>query len=445
MKISAEPLILKKVLIQSTLVPCMFFLGLAVPCASAQTLDEAIRATLRTNPDVLASQYGVTAAEELKNQARGGYFPRLDVVLAGGRERSNNTTTRALGEDDLSLTREERSIRLTQLIYDGSATRNLVEQQSALVDAALARLASTQENISLRAIQVYLESLRRAVVVGLAEQNLGYHEETLGKIIERFESGVGTKVDVVQTRGRRAQSKSNVLLSQRDAKNGIAEFYRVVGERPEMLVEPQAAGGVPGTLEQALELALANNPGLNAVEAELEAAIAARRQAKGAFYPRFDLEIGATRNDDTDGSVGANDDESAVIRMTYNIYRGGADRARLNEAEAREFALRETVRSSQRAVEEDVTLIWNELQDILMRLEYLDAHVKSTEEVLSVYVEQLSLGKRTLLDLLDVQNELLRAQISKVSGDYIAMLARYRVLASTGRLLDTLEIDPETL
>ena len=321
----------------------------------------------------------------------------------------------------------------------------MVKQQSALVDASLARLVSTQENISLRAIQVYLESLRRSVVVSLAEENLGYHEETLAKIIERFESGVGTKVDVVQTRGRRAQAKSNVLLSQRDAKNGIAEFYRVVGERPEMLVEPQTVGGVPGTLEQALELALANNPGLKAVEAELEASIAGRRQAKGAFFPRFDLEIGATRNDDTDGSLGANDDESAVIRMTYNIYRGGADRARLNEAEAREFALRESVRSSKRAVEEDVTLIWNELQDILVRLEYLDAYVKSTEEVLSVYVEQLTLGKRTLLDLLDVQNELLRAQISKVSGDYIALLARYRVLASTGRLLETLEINPDTL
>jgi adhesin transport system outer membrane protein len=387
----------------------------------------------------------VRAAEELKNQARGGYFPRLDLVLAGGREKSNNTTTRALGDDDLTLTRAERSIRLTQLIYDGSSTRNLVKQQSALVDAALARLSSTQENISLRAIQVYLDSLRRAAIVRLTKENLGYHEETLGKIIERFESGVGTRVDVVQTRGRRAQSKSNVLLSERDVKNGMAEFYRVVGERPKMLVEPQAVGSIPGTLEQALELALANNPGLKAVEAELEASIAGRRQAKGIFFPRFDLEIGATRNDDTDGSLGANDDESAVIRMTYNIYRGGADRARLNEAEAREFALRESVRSSQRVVEEDVTLIWNELQDILVRLEYLDAYVKSTEEVLSVYVEQLTLGKRTLLDLLDIQNELLRAQISKLSGDHIALLARYRVLASTGQLLETLEINPESL
>ena len=424
--------------------PFVLLFGLMSPLASAQSLDEVIRMTLRTNPDVLASHFSVRAAEELKNQARGGYLPRLDIVLAGGRENSNNTTTRALGEDDFYLTRADRSLRLTQMIYDGSSTRNLVKQQSALVDAAIARLGGAQENVSLRAIQVYLEVLRRGLVVKLAEENLGYHEQTLGKITERFKSGVGTKVDVVQTRGRQAQSKANVLLAQRAEKDGIAEFYRVVGEQPEMLVLPQAVGGVPGTLENVIEIALANNPGIKAVEAELEAAIAARKQARASFFPRFDLEVGATRNDDNDGSIGANDDESAVIRMTYNIYRGGADRARLNEAEAREFVVRETVRSNQRAIEEDVTLIWNELQDILIRVEYLDIHVKSTEEVLGVYREQLTLGKRTLLDLLDIQNELLRAQVSKLSGDYIALLARYKVLASTGQLLETLKIRPET-
>ncbi|MBO6565853.1 MAG: TolC family outer membrane protein [Pseudomonadales bacterium] len=409
----------------------------------AQTLEDTIRITLRTNPDVLASLYSVDAAEELKNQARGAYFPSIDLVLAGGYENSNNTTTRQLGEDDNDLTRSESSIRVTQLLFDGASTRNFVRQQSALVDAALARLVGTQENVGLRAIQVYLEVLRRNEIVRLAERNLAHHDETLEKITERFESGVGTKVDVVQTRGRRAQAKSNVLLSQREAKNGVAEYFRVVGEYPEALSLPAAVESLPQTLEEALELAKVNNPGIEAVEAELAATEAARKGARGAFYPRFDLELGATRNDDLDGSEGANDDETAVVRMTYNLYRGGSDRARLNEAEAREFAARESLRSTQRAVEEDVTLIWNELQDILVRLEYLDAHVKATEEVLEVYREQLTLGKRTLLDLLDVQNELLRAQIAKTTGDYVALLARYRVLAGTGQLLDTLEIDPE--
>ncbi len=426
---------------------CLQIVGLLLVVVSAQTwaqtLEETIRLTLRTNPDVLASQYSVDAAEELKNQARGGYFPSIDLVLAGGYENSNNTTTRALGEDDIDLTRSESSIRVTQLLFDGSSTRNFVRQQSALVDAALARLVGTQENVSLRAIQVYLEVLRRNEIVRLAERNLAHHDETLEKITERFESGVGTKVDVVQTRGRRAQAKSNVLLSQREAKNGVAEYFRVVGEYPEALSLPAAVESLPQTLEEALELAKVNNPGIEAVEAELAATEAARKGARGAFYPRFDLELGATRNDDLDGSEGPNDDETAVVRMTYNLYRGGSDRARLNEAEAREFAARESLRSTQRAVEEDVTLIWNELQDILVRLEYLEAHVKSTEEVLEVYREQLTLGKRTLLDLLDVQNELLRAQIAKTTGDYVALLARYRVLAGTGQLLDTLEIDPD--
>lgn len=411
--------------------------------ASAQTLEEAVRTTLQTNPDIIASKYNVEAAEELARQAKGGYFPSVDLVLATGRENSNNTTTRAAGSDDLRLTREERSLRVTQLLYDGFSTRSLVEQQSALTDSAVARLVGTRENVGLRAIQVYLELLRREAVVSLANENLAHHDSTLSKIRERFENGVGTRVDVVQTQGRRAQSKGNVLLAQRDVRNGLAEFYRVVGENPSDLVRPEKISGLPTTLEEAIETAMQHSPNLVAAKSDLEAAVAAHKQARAAYQPRFDLEVGATRNDDTDGTLGANDDETAVVRMTYNLYRGGADKARINEAQAREFAARETVRSVQRSVTEDVTLVWNELEDILVRLQYLEAHVKATNEVLKVYNEQLSLGKRTLLDLLDVQNELLRANVAYLTGEYTALLARYRVSASTGLLLNTMGLEAE--
>lgn len=418
--------------------------GSLVVCSPlwSQSLSETVQLTLKTNPDIQASKYNLTAAEELYSQARAGYYPSVDLVLAGGRENSNNTTTRALGVDNLYLTREERSLKITQLLYDGFATQNLVRQQSALVDSALSRLAGSQENVSLRAIQVYLEVLRRNEIVKLTEKNLQEHELTLTKIRERFENGVGTKVDVVQTVGRRAQAKSNQLLSQREVKNGNAQFYRVVGEEPSSLVKPDAIQGLPATLEMAIEVAYRNNPGIRAAEADLEAAIAARKQTRAAFQPRFDLELGATRNDDTDGSIGPNDDETAAVRMTFNLYHGGADRARMNEAEAREFAGRETLRSVKLAVQEDVTVIWNELEDIVLRLEYLKAHVDSTDEVLVVYNEQLSLGKRTLLDLLDVQNEQLRARVAYATGQYAELLARYRVLTSVGGLLNGLGIDP---
>lgn len=419
------------------------WLSFVISVSQGQSLDDAVRTTLRTNPDILTSRYNVEAAEQLRRQARSGYFPVIDLVLAGGRENSNNATTRAAGFDDLSLTRENKSLKLTQLIYDGFSTKNLVLQQTALLDAATARMGSSQDNVSLRAIQVYLEVLRRDAVVVFASDNLAEHDLTLGKIRERFESGVGTKVDVVQTQGRRAQAKSAVMLTQRNAKNGRAEFYRIVGENPNDLEDPEPISGLPGTLMQALEIARTNNPGVKAAGAELKAAEAARKQTKSGYHPRVDLELGVTRNEDVDGSIGANDDETALVRMTYNIFRGGGDKARINEAEAREFAARETLRSTHLAVEEDVTLIWNELQDIIVRLQYLEAHVVATEEVLKVYNEQLTLGKRTLVDLLDVQNELLRARIAHVTGLYVEMLARYRVLTSTGQLLPTMGIAPQ--
>ena len=154
-------------------VVCITFMATAV---NAQTLREAVTTTLRTNPDISASQYNVEAAKQLKRQAKGALYPSLDLVIAGGRESSNNTTTRASGSDDLRLTRKERSLRFTQLLYDGFSTQSLVEQQSALTEAALARLNGTRESISLRAIQLYLEVLRRGDVVRLANENLAHHD-----------------------------------------------------------------------------------------------------------------------------------------------------------------------------------------------------------------------------------------------------------------------------
>ena len=117
-------------------------------------------------------------------------------------------------------------------------------------------------------------------------------------------------MDVVQTRGRRAQSKSNLLLSEREASNGTAEFYRVVGEYPQDLKVPKAVNGLPATLEEAMMLAQRNNPGIKAAESELAQL---KRAGSRLKVLQDDLELGATRNNDTDGSI-TNDDESAVIQ-----------------------------------------------------------------------------------------------------------------------------------
>jgi len=409
--------------------------------AFATTLKQAVEATLRTNPDIQASKSNVEAARQVYRQAQGAYLPSVDLVLAGGRERSDNPTTAALGYDYLTLTRRERGVTITQLLYDGSQTSNLIAQQSALVDSSLARLADSRESTSLKAVQMYLEMLRREAIVKLAKDNLQHHEATLEKIRERFESGVGTKVDVVQTEGRRAESQSNLLQAKRDVSDAEAQYERIVGEAPTDLSDPDEVKGLPPTLAAALDIAYKNNPTLQAAEANLKAAVAAHKQAKGLFRPKVDLELGATKNNDIDGAIGPNNDRTAMVRMTYNLYRGGVDSARLHQAEAQEYTARQNVESIRRGVKQDVTVVWNELQDITQRLEFLNEHVKSTQQVLQVYNQQLTLGKRTLLDLLNVQNELLKAEVAYTTARYTQMLARYQVLASVGKLLDNLQVN----
>ena len=406
--------------------------------SSGQTLVEAIEQTLLTNPNIQASAYNVDAAGALRRQAVAGYLPSIDLVLARGLEKSDNTTTRATGDVSRNFDRFERSITLNQMLYDGFSTAAFVNQQNALLAATTQRLATTRENTALRSAQAYLEVLRRDQVVALSEVNLVQHEETLLKIEERFESGVGTKVDVVQTKGRRAQSKSSVLLSKKDAQNGRVEFYRVIGENPRALSLPARPKGLPETLEQAVQTSFRNNPQVKAAQFDLEASQSARKQILGGYHPRVDLSLGATRNDDMDGSPGANDDETAVIKMSYNLYRGGADRAKMKEAIARINAAEQALIALRRSITQDVSILWNDLEDLSIRIEYLQLYVTSTEEVLEVYLEQLSIGKRSLLDVLDIQNELFRARSGLVSAEFQLRLAEYRLLATGGQLLSSM-------
>ena len=414
-----------------------FLFGISSLC-SGQTLVEAIEQTLLTNPNIQSSAYNVDAADALRRQAVAGYLPSIDLVLARGLEKSDNTTTRATGDANRNFDRFERSITLNQMLYDGFSTAAFVKQQEAVLSAMTQRLATTLENTALRSAQAYLEVLRRDQVVALAQVNLAQHDETLLKIEERFESGVGTKVDVVQTKGRRAQSKSSVLLSEKDAQNGRVEFYRVVGESPRELSLPVRPKGLPETLEQAVQLAFRNNPQVKAAQFDLEASQSARKQLLGEYHPRVDLALGATRNDDMDGSPGANDDETAVIKMSYNLYRGGADRAKMKEAIARINGAEQALIALRRSITQDVSILWNDLEDLSIRIEYLQLHVTSTEEVLAVYLEQLAIGKRTLLDVLDIQNELFRARSGLVSAEFQLRLAEYRLLATGGQFLGSM-------
>lgn len=412
----------------------------------AITLIEAIQKTVETNPDVLVTTGNRRAVDQELVQARAGYLPSINLVGGYGRENSDNLTTRSrYPEGDVTLNRQEAGVTVSQMLFDGFDVKYNVEHQDARVDAATYQVLNISENTGLRVVETYLEVLRRQELLELAKDNLIIHQKTLQQIRAVAEGGAGQRADVQQSESRLALATSNMIRAQGNLREAEANYQRVIGEVPAALTHVQRelvekALDLPTSLGKALELATTTHPNLKGAMADLQAAQAQHRQTGASFLPHFDLELGASKNKNLDGVDGANDDLSAMVRMRYNLYRGGADKARRREAAERVSAAQESVQRTQRLVEEEVRVSWNALTTMRERLVPLQKYVAASEQVVTAYKEQFKLGRRSLLDMLDSENELFEARSALVIGRYTELFGMFRLAASLGLMLDKLGI-----
>jgi adhesin transport system outer membrane protein len=424
------------------LIIMLFFFSLP-SFVHAKTLIEVIQHTLATNPDVLVTLNNRHAADQQLKQAQAGYWPVLELTGGYGRETSDNTTTRLNNGEDLTLTRQEIGLSLSQLLFDGFFTKHEIARQHFHNNSSAYKVKEVFENIAFLTAEVYLEILRRQKLVELSKDNVVIHQKTLEKIRLLVEGGVGRQADIQQSKSRLALAKSSLVNAQGNFRNAEINYRRVIGALPDALTIPARVPldvALPTNTEAALDIALQNHPALQIVQTDLEAARSAHQQSNAYFMPRLSLEVGMTKNKNLEGIEGENDDITAMLRMRYNLFRGGADQARRQETAAQVGAAQETNRSTQRLIEEDVLLSWNSLQTIRARLDHLKAHLDSTEAVLKSYKEQFKLGQRSLLDVLDSENELFNARASLVTAEYGEILSIFKVLESMGILLDTLGI-----
>jgi adhesin transport system outer membrane protein len=431
---------LKQITFSTTMLAAMLFT--AQPLV-AQTLTEAVTTTIKSNPLILAESYRSLSVDQTIGQAEAGYFPQVDLTMGTGRERSDNPQTRVNNEDRKWLDRGESGITASQMIYDGFATKNSVDQTKSLAESAGYSVADTTETISLRTIQVYLEVIRRQELLKVTEDNLESNERVFSQIKLRADSGVGTKADVEQSSGRVALSKANNKANIGNLVDAKTTFLREVGEPADSLVEPteDCCSNAPATLEDAINIAYHQHPAIRAALSQHEASLAQQQGAVAPMHPRVDLELAASANNDLEGVEGHNNDRLVMVRLRYNLLNGGADSAFIDQTGFISEQVKYEANLAQRVIEQDVRLAWNELQRQTNRLEFLQLRVKSTEETREAYQLQFSLGQRTLLDLLDTENEVLTARSELINGHYDRLYACYWLTETTGKLLETLKLE----
>lgn len=416
--------------------PWVFIAGFA----QAQSLSEAMQQALDVHPEIQAGIHGRLSADYQLTAAEGAYLPRIDLTGGYGREGSDNSSTRA-GIDPGSnhwdsLTRGESSLRLQQMVFDGFATASEVGRRQATANARAYSLLGASERTALTVAQIYLQVLSRREMVQLAESNLHNHQRIYDQIKLRTVRGVGRLVDLDQAEARLAQARNNLLTEQTNLADAQVSYLSVVGQAPDQLERPaKARMQLPASLREAQERMLENSPALRSAESDIVAAEQQYRAAKSSFYPRFDAELSRTADNNLGGQVGHNNQWQAMLRMRLNLFAGGSNKAELQSKAYESDQALDIRNNTLRVLNEELGLAWNALNNANAQVPIAEQYVDRSARVRNAYQKQFGIGERTLLDLLDSENELFSASRRLIEVRTVQQFAQYRIKATMGELL----------
>lgn len=409
--------------------------------AQAISLKDAVANAISTNPDIGIVASNREAVDQELRQARGLYLPQIDVAAGYGLENLNNRTTRLGGDDSSTQNRRESSITLQQRIFDGFDADSTVAREKARVESAAERVRENSEFLALDVVGAYLEVLRQRELIALAESNLQVHLDIISSLEERLRAGGGSRADVSQTEARAARARATLTQTYNDLRDAEANYTRIVGEFPDDLSAPELPENViPVDLPEALDLAVKNNPTTKIFEADVRSANAEVGISESSFYPSVSLEAEAEYNDGVDSFDTYEQNNQVMLRVRWNLFRGGIDRAARQEALSRVAESKnrryQAVVESQREMRQS----WFALEANRQAVSDFSSSVQFNIETRDAYLEQFNVAQRTLLDVLDAENELFVSQGQLVSAMTNEELAAYRVLALSGQLLSTVGV-----
>lgn len=409
-----------------------------VAAAPVGDFHSAVSQAVMTNPRTNAAWYNLAASVEAQRAAQGGYLPSVDLSAEIGRE-ERETPLVDLGR----YTRDAARLTITQMLFDGFQTREEVRELGFEKLSQYYEYRQASQEVALEAAQAYIDAYRYQQLVDFAKENYVFHEEIYDKVAERTEGGVSQGVDLEQAAARVALAESNLLTELTNLHDVQARFQRVVGDLPaeELALPVLPSGLIPGARVEALNIAYEHSPVINAAIENLRSVQAQLNQTNAPFMPRVDLRYRNEVEHDTDGLEGRYDEQALELVFNYNLFRGGADSARKREFYNRYNSAIEERRQACLNVRQDTMIAFNDIQALQQQVVYLDRNRLSQDKARRAYQDQFDLGQRTLLDLLDAQNEYFDTQRAYASAEASLRSAQARTLANMGLLLSALSVD----
>jgi len=418
--------------------------------ASAVSITDVVQQTIETHPQMKIKKEERNVQNELLTSVKSGYLPSIDLSYSIGPEK---TRTIANGRQDETLTRSDMSIKLSQNVFSGFDTRYGVKQQKALVLSASNTVQESANNLALETVNAYINVLKSYEFLEISKENVAVHKKYLSQIKEKVDAGVGRSSDYKQTLSRYENALSNRYLAQQNYDNAITSYKRILpGNVTAQDLEKPSIGSLPAQdIEALFELAIKNNPTIHVSQNEIGAAKAALQRSEAPFYPTADIVIESSWDKQANGvstDAGSpnrslydqNDARSALLVLNYNIFNGLADKAEKEASRYRVLSKNSTLADTKRFVKANTQIAFQTFNSTKQQLVHIDNNIESTSQTVSDYLKENELGRRSIVDLLNIELEYNNARNSKVTAEYDNISAYYQILSYTGKILEEMNI-----
>lgn len=396
-------------------------------------LKAAAQKAIQSNPEVAARLNAFRAADDEIDVARGAYYPRVDLLADVGRTRDRFDDRVPSSQ---SLSRRSVGLSATQLLWDGLATRGEVGRLDRLKKTRYFEFIETTEQVALEAARAHYDVLRYRRLVALAEDNYVQHKLSSDQIESRFKAGVGRGVDLEQAAARLALAESNLGVEVANLHDVTARYHRVVGEAPPAQAElgDVLKAGLPAEIAEAVRQATLRNAGISAAVENLRAIRSQADGQRGAYQPRVEARARTSDGKNLGGNLDQRRDTTAEIVMSWNLFNGGSDRARTRQLANLLLQAGDDRDQACQNVRQTVAIAYNDTVKLVDQLGYLSRNAAAIEKARDAYRQQFDIGQRSLLDLLNAENEVYTAKRAYANAEHELRIAYARVHASLNTL-----------
>jgi len=418
--------------------------------AAGETLQDAMAAAYGSNPTLLSERARLRATDELVPQALSNWRPLVTVNANAARSNtySSISSGSALTPSTVGQTQpvaqtfsgttiynnETLGVTVTETLYRGGRTTAQTRQAEDQVEAERAQLQVTEQQVLLNVATAYMNLVQAEAVLQLGIHNEQVLQRQLDSVEDRFRVGEVTRTDVAQAQSRLSAAHADRTQYEGNLRTARAGYIQTVGHAPNAVSAPAHLPGVPDSFETAQTGAAADNPQIRNAHYTFEAAVAGVDLIAGELQPTVQVSGTATRIYNYDGPQSLENVAQVVLGVTVPLYQQGQEYSRLRGQKETVGQLQSSLDQARRDVAETTAAAWESLQTGHVRRASYQDQIAAAEIALEGVQRESQVGSRTVLDVLNAEQELLTAQVNAVQAQHDEIVAAYQLLSATGHL-----------